>query len=35
VTLGESTQTVRVSLTERDLVAAKRAQSTVRDDDES
>jgi len=35
VTLGESTLTVRVSLTERDLVGAKRALSAVRDDDES
>jgi hypothetical protein len=35
VTLGESTQTVRVSLAERDFRAAKRALSTVRDDDES
>jgi hypothetical protein len=35
VTLGESTQAVRASLTERDFAAAKRALSVVRDDDDS
>src|SRR6185312_7136829 len=35
VTLGESTRAVRVSLTERDFAAAKRALSAVGDDDES
>jgi len=35
VTLGESSRTVRASLTERDLAAAKRPLSAVGDDDES